>query len=176
MRTTEKRSERRGLLGMARGVLRKVYDDKKQQLVDVDVLADEKKRKREHWLPYGFTAVPHAGAEALTAFLQGSRAHPVIVAIADRRYRLTELASGEVAIHDDQGQKVHFKRDRTIVVSSKPVEIESEEVVRLKAPKIVLEADEVHLGGEGGPRVHRIGDVDSDDDTAVSGATKVYAV
>ncbi|TAA54819.1 phage baseplate assembly protein V [Shinella sp. JR1-6] len=47
--------------------------------------------------------------------------------------------------------------------------------VRLRGSKIILEG-EIHLGGEGGKAVHRIGDADSDGDTAVGGATKVYAL
>lgn len=48
--------------------------------------------------------------------------------------------------------------------------------------KIVIEGDkvtlygEIHLGGEGGQKVHRKGDTDSDGDTAVGSASKVYAV
>lgn len=47
--------------------------------------------------------------------------------------------------------------------------------ITLKASKIVLDG-EVHLGGEGGALLHRKGDADSDGDTAVGSATKVYAV
>ena len=47
--------------------------------------------------------------------------------------------------------------------------------IRLTASKIVLAGD-VHLGGDGGELVHRKGDKDSDGDTAVGSATKVYAV
>ncbi len=47
--------------------------------------------------------------------------------------------------------------------------------VRLRGSKIILEG-EIHLGGEGGQRVHRIGDLDNDGDAAVGGASKVYAL
>lgn len=47
--------------------------------------------------------------------------------------------------------------------------------MRLRASKIVLEG-EIHLGGDGGKRVHRIGDSDDDGDVAVTGAAKVYAL
>lgn len=47
--------------------------------------------------------------------------------------------------------------------------------VRILAGKIVLDG-EVHLGGEGGQLLHRKGDVDSDGDTAVGSATRVFAV
>jgi len=47
--------------------------------------------------------------------------------------------------------------------------------VRIRGSKIVLEG-ETHLGGEGGKEVHRIGDRDSDGDTATTGASRVYAL
>lgn len=47
--------------------------------------------------------------------------------------------------------------------------------IRLRGSPIILEG-EVHLGGDGGKPVHRIGDRDSDGDVAVDGATKVFAL
>lgn len=47
--------------------------------------------------------------------------------------------------------------------------------ITLKATKIVLDGV-VHLGGEGGALLHRKGDADSDGDTAIGSATRVYAV
>lgn len=47
--------------------------------------------------------------------------------------------------------------------------------ITMKATKIVLDG-ELHLGGEGGQLVHRKGDADSDGDTAVGSASRVYAV
>lgn len=47
--------------------------------------------------------------------------------------------------------------------------------VRITAGTIVLDG-EVHLGGEGGQLLHRKGDLDSDGDTAVGSASRVYAV
>lgn len=47
--------------------------------------------------------------------------------------------------------------------------------ITLKASKIVLDGV-VYLGGEGGQLLHRKGDADSDGDTAVGSASRVYAV
>jgi hypothetical protein len=47
--------------------------------------------------------------------------------------------------------------------------------IRFSSPKIVFEGD-THLGGEGGEPVHRRGDKDSDGDSAVEHASKVWAV
>jgi phage baseplate assembly protein gpV len=48
--------------------------------------------------------------------------------------------------------------------------------VTIRDGKIVLEASEVHLGGEGGKLLHRKGDRDSRGDVAVESATKVFAI
>lgn len=74
------------------------------------------------------------------------------------------------------GGSIHIDR------ASGAVTIETGGQVRIKGGQIVIEGDKivldgvVHLGGEGGPAVHRIGDVDSDGDFASSGASKVFAL
>lgn len=47
--------------------------------------------------------------------------------------------------------------------------------VLIKGSVIVLEGD-VHLGGEGGKLVHRLGDIDSGGDIAETAASRVYAL
>lgn len=69
----------------------------------------------EHFEPYGFTSRAGAGAEAIVLHVGGDEEHPVVICVADRRYRLTGLESGEVAIHDDQGQKVVLERSRIVI-------------------------------------------------------------
>lgn len=110
-------TSRRASQTMARGVITRGDTSKKMQQVDVRLLADETKTDVEHWEPYGFTAAPQAGAEALVAFPGGKRSHGVVVAVADRRYRLKGLAGGEVAMYDDQGQKVVMGRSGMTIVS-----------------------------------------------------------
>lgn len=107
----------------------------------------------EHWLPYGFTAVAKAGAEALVGYLGGDSDKAVVISVGDRRYRLTGLAEGEVALYDDQGQKVVLYRDR--------IEVESD--------KIVMNSSDVNLGGTGGAGVARNGD-------SITGTTDIAVV
>ena len=65
---------------------------------------------REFFQHYGFTSRPLAGSEVIF-IRQGN--HFVAIASDDRRYRIT-LEAGELALYDDQGQKVHLKRDGII--------------------------------------------------------------
>ena len=63
---------------------------------------------------YGFNSFPHPGCDALLIFNNGNRSEGVIVATGDQRYRL-HLVEGEVAIHDDLGQKVHLTRNGIVI-------------------------------------------------------------
>ena len=73
---------------VARAVVTLVNDATKMQTLQLGLLADEALDGAEHWQPYGFTYKPHAGAEALVLAVGGHRAHSVVIACADRRYRL----------------------------------------------------------------------------------------
>lgn len=89
---------------------------------------------------YGFTSVPLPpdwppgqpkpgyGCDALVLFVSGDRSNGVIIATGDQRYRLKNLAPGEVALYDDQGQIVHLSRDRIHLSSPKEVRIEGPKV------------------------------------------------
>jgi len=102
-------------LGMImRAVVTRVTDSTEAQEVQGQVLRDEV-LDLERIQSYGMTAVPQVGAEAVVVFLGGSRSNGVVIAVEDRRYRLTGLAAGEVALYDDQGQKVHLKRDKIVI-------------------------------------------------------------
>lgn len=93
-----------------RATLGLVDDTKTMQSLQVDATAQETLDAVEHWQGYGFTAHPHPGGEVLLLSVGGKRAVPIAVAVADRRYRLTGLAQGEVAIHDDLGQSIILRR------------------------------------------------------------------
>lgn len=106
----------RSLLG--RGVLSLTHEEAKIRTIDAEFLPGDKREGLEHFEPYGFGSRAHPGAEVFAAFFNGDRSHGVVLATADRRYRL-KLEEGEVAIFDDIGQKVHLKRDGISVVTPK---------------------------------------------------------
>ncbi len=119
-RSTTRNASDRVSVSAARGTIESVNDDPKMQEVGVKFLHDEQADTVEHMLPYGmsFKAQPPDGsgkAEAVAIFLNGNRSHALVVAVGDRRYRLKGLKDGEFAIHDDQGQKVHFTRAGTVI-------------------------------------------------------------
>ena len=129
---------RRMRLVVGRAVVRLVQDAAKLQELQIDMLAGETMDHVERWQQYGFTAHPHRGAEAITLSVGGQRAHTVAIAVDDRRYRLTGLAEGEVAIYDDLGNVIHLLRDRILVSGVDQVEV--------TAPVVTINAATTHNG------------------------------
>jgi len=152
---------KRGLsLMIYRAIARVISDEGKLQTWQVDALSDETLDGLERFGAYGLASKPHTGAEAIVVSVGGTRSHGVIIGVEDRRYRLTGLSDGEVALYDDLGQVVHLARNGLKVKSPLPVSIESDVSVAFKAPKITMDADEItataglfktsgttHLGG-----------------------------
>jgi phage baseplate assembly protein V len=167
---------------LARAVVAAIDDARALQSLQIELLADEVADGAEHFQPYGLAAHPHAGAEAVVAFAGGLRSHPLVLSVADRRYRLKSLTAGEVAIYDDQGQVVWLKRDgiyvesgTKIVISAPQVEVTAE-TVTVDADTASIVADTVNLGGSGGTAVARVGDdVNMQTGKIVSGSAKVTA-
>jgi phage baseplate assembly protein V len=98
-----------------RATVNLVNSTTKMQTLQLSLRQGEAKDNIEHIEPYGFTSHAQNGAEAVTIFFDGDRSHGIAVVVGDRRYRLQSLEAGEVALHDDQGQKVHLKRDKILV-------------------------------------------------------------
>uniref|UniRef100_A0A6H1ZCY5 Putative baseplate assembly protein n=1 Tax=viral metagenome TaxID=1070528 RepID=A0A6H1ZCY5_9ZZZZ len=128
---------RRGLAHIvSRAVVTLVNDAARMQTLQLSLLADEQLDGAEHWQPYGFTYKPHTGAEALVVAVGGHRAHSVVIACADRRYRITDLEDGEVAIYTDEGDRIHFKRGRIIDIQTATLNIKADTAVNIDTPVI----------------------------------------
>lgn len=135
---------------VGRGTISAVDDGRQAQELQVEGLSDEVHDGVERFQDYGFTSHPLPGAEVVTVAVGGTRSHQIAVAIEDRRHRPLDLEPGEVAIYDDQGQIVILKRDG--------IEIITELKVTIRAAEVLVEADSIDLGGEGGQPVARLGD------------------
>lgn len=121
---------------LARGVLSLANAGSKLQSLQMRLTADEMKDGMEHFEPYGLTSNPHPGAEGLAAFLNGDRSHGVVICVSDRRFRLQGLESGEVALYTDEGDYLHFKRDRVIEVNTLTLKVKAETAVEFDTPVI----------------------------------------
>jgi phage baseplate assembly protein V len=130
----------RVMLTVARGVVRLVNDATKLQSAQVSLMAREVRDGIERFQNYGFTAKPHPGAEGVVVFVGGNRDHGLLIAVDDRRYRLTALEDGEVAIYTDEGDKIHLKRGNEIEVTTATLTVNASTLVQMTAPNIELNA------------------------------------
>lgn len=110
---------RRVLLMVGRAVLALVDDSRKLQIVQVQGLARETLDGAERVQQYGFSSHPHPGAECVVLAVGGARQHPLVIAVDDRRYRVTGLARGETCLYTDEDSgdhphRVTLKRGRRI--------------------------------------------------------------
>jgi phage gp45-like len=105
---------------IARAVVQLVDDGKKLQLLQLGVLQGEDIDDAERFQSYGFSSVPLAGAEAVVIFPGGDRAHPLVVAVDDRRYRPTGGQPGEVTVYHHTGAKIRLEADGDIEVQPAP--------------------------------------------------------
>jgi phage gp45-like len=110
--------KRRVMLMIGRGIVRVVNDALKWQEVQVSLLEGEVRDGVERVQQYGFTSHPQVGAEAVVVFLGGNRDHGLVIAVDDRRYRLKNLVAGEVALYDDLGKSVIFKRNGDVHITA----------------------------------------------------------
>lgn len=115
---------------VVRGVVAIANDALKAQGVQVTLGVGDI-RDSERFQDYGFTSAPLPGAECIAVAVGGDASHPIILRIEDRRFRLTGLLSGEVAMYDNQGQKILLGQGNT-------VRVETLGTVTVVAPKVEL--------------------------------------
>lgn len=129
--------QRRVALMVSRAVIMMVNDTLKMQGVQVNLMADVTRDGVERFQEYGFTSNPHPGAEAVVVSVGGNQDHGIVIAVDDRRFRLTGLAEGEVALYDDLGQKVHLTRGGIVVDGAgKPVTVQNTPHVDFNTPTV----------------------------------------
>src|ERR1700759_1208434 len=134
---------------LARGTVVLANSASKLQSLQMRLTAGEVNDDLEHFEPYGFTSNPLAGAEGVVTFLGGDRSHAIALVVADRRYRLQSLASGEVAISTDEGHKIHFKGGGIIDTETSTLNIRASTAVNFDTPvlnqtgKIVSTGDQI---------------------------------
>jgi len=157
---------RRLALMVGRCVLLTVNDAAGVQELQVRALAGEELDRVERFQEYGFTSRPHPGAEGAMVSVGGLRGHSLVVGVEDKRYRLTGLRSGEVAVHDDQGQIIHLKRSGIEIKTQQPqgVKIEAPKVhaitgqARIEAESACIDSGSITLGTADARPIARVGD------------------
>ncbi len=110
----------RVMMMFSRGVLRAVNDAGGRQQLQVELLKGELRDGVERMQNYGMSSHP-LGGDVAVAFLGGNREKGIVLAVDDRRYRVT-LKAGEVALYDDLGNKVELLRDMVKVTAVQHLE------------------------------------------------------
>lgn len=148
----------RKIMGMVvRGVIKALKENSGGNIqAQVSLLAAESADGLELIQDYGFTSKPLLGAEGVMVFPGGDASHGLIIATADRRYRLA-IADGEVAIHDNLGNKVHLKNTGEIEV--------------VAALKVLLTSPLVEASGN----LHIVGNATIDGTSTLTGAVTAGA-
>lgn len=126
--------KRRVHLMISRAVMSALVDTSGRQFVQVSALKGETKDNVERIQQYGITSHPHAGAQAILLCVGGNRAHPVVIAVDDPRYRHTSLEAGEVCIYTDEGDTIILKRNRTVEITTENLVVKASEKVRFETP------------------------------------------
>lgn len=174
-------------LMVARAVVRLVDSSRRVQAAQVGLLHGETRDSVEVFEHYGFTSCPLPGMEAAVMFLGGDRSSGVIVAVGDRMFRLQGLRPGEVALYTDEGDKLVFKRGRTVALTTLHARIIAEEDVTVDTKRYSVNASEgvefatprlVARAAEGGTStatfegaMHITGNVTSDADMQAGGVS-----
>ena len=164
---------RRVMLMIGRAVLQAVNGGSKCQTVQITALSGEVLDGVERPTQYGFTSHPHPGAEVVLLAVGGNRDHGVAICVGDRRYRLTGLAAGEVALHDDLDQVVHLKRNGLHLESPQNIHLKTDGVLRLEGDGVEIHGrtyvqTDVHGKGQ---RETWTGGTNYDTDSYTTGAT-----
>lgn len=136
-------THRRIMHMVSRAKLTMVSDAEGLQRLQVSVLDGETRDNVERFQQYGFSSHPQAGAEVLMLSLGGSRDHPVIIAVDDRRTRPGGAAAGETEVYNDVGVSILLKADGSVL-------IKSPSKVRMETPVLEVTGEiKDHCDGDG---------------------------
>lgn len=102
---------RRVNLMVSRGVIRRVADGARAQLVQLSLLGDnagdeEVADEVEHVQPFGVSFVPPAGSEVVAISVGGNRDHVLAIGASSRAHRPTERDEGEGGLYTMSGWTV----------------------------------------------------------------------
>jgi phage baseplate assembly protein V len=110
----------RVLTMFSRGLIESTDDSISMQLVKLSMLNAELKEDVEHLHPYGLSSnCPTAGSEAIVGCVGGDRDSALAIIIGNSKYRIKDLASGEVCLYSQHGQTILLKEDGSIELTPK---------------------------------------------------------
>lgn len=106
-----------------------------RNLLQIQLLSGETADHVEFMAPYGMSALPAAGADAVLLTVGATRDHKVIVAVDDPSKRIRDLAPGEFGLSDGSSMIV-FRGGELQIMTSLPLNIQSSGAVKLQGTDI----------------------------------------
>lgn len=119
-----------------RGTITASKNDDQLRELQVQLQDNYVQDELEHLEPYGFSSEPHCDKEtdAMVAFLGNQRGHGIVLSVTDRRYRITQMKTGEVCIYDDKKRHVYLKQDGIeIDGADSPITVKTTDSVTINA-------------------------------------------
>ena len=147
-----------------RGTITASKNDDQLRELQVQLQDNYVQDELEHLEPYGFSSEPHCDkqTDAMVAFLGNQRGHGVVLSVTDRRYRITQMKTGEVCIYDDKKRHVYLKQDgieidganspitvkttnSVTINAAANINLTASANVSIKATQISLDADNINI-------------------------------
>lgn len=99
-----------------RGVVRRVTDGARQQLLQLSLGVDEVADEVEHLQPFGLSFVPPAGAEVAALAVGGNADYILALGATSRAHRPTGANEGEGGLHTLDGWKVFLDDEGNVFI------------------------------------------------------------
>ena len=147
-----------------RGTITASKNDDQLRELQVQLQDNYVQDELEHLEPYGFSSEPHCDkqTDAMVAFLGNQRGHGIVLSVTDRRYRITQMKTGEVCIYDDKKRHVYLKQDgieidgadspitvkttnSVTINATANINLNASANVNIKATQISLDADNINI-------------------------------
>jgi len=144
---------------VGRAHLSDVDDHDPRQRLQMTALKGEVKDQVERIQEYGFTSVPLPGAQIIFLSLAGNRDHPIAIAVDDPRYRLHNLAPGEVALYTDEGDHIILRRGRRVEISTNILVVKAAGKARFETPVLEVTGDIIDRAGSSGQSMKAMRDL-----------------
>ena len=147
-----------------RGTITASKNDDQLRELQVQLQDNYVQDELEHLEPYGFSSEPHCDkqTDAMVAFLGNQRGHGIVLSVTDRRYRITQMKTGEVCIYDDKKRHVYLKQDgieidganspitvkttnSVTINAAANINLNASANINIKATQISLDADNINI-------------------------------
>lgn len=125
---------------IGRAILNLINDATATQTVTLEAQAGDVHDEVELFQPFGFSAHPPVGSEAVVVFVAGNHDHPIALCAEHKGTRRRNLAEGESVMYNLQGHHITLYKDRCVIET--PVfEVLAAQSATIRAPKITLDGE-----------------------------------